>query len=275
MQKDESPKIAIDEKVVTQKSSPNLRDYVKTSLVDLVARQIRAEIFSGKYVSGQKLIVRELSESLGVSHTPVKDALNRLTAEGLIEAFPNRSMVVRTFSNEELIEIMAVRLMCEIFYAEEIVANAAEDPGVIEDMERAWQNMGELLEDKDSIDHEGWVALESVFHKRYISASTNNKLVHVYSTLDANRFTYFAYLCSNKSPLSLQTYETNMKEHRDIIDTLKAKDAEGFKRAVACHVTKACEKYVIDETTRNKVEQIKRLAVGYLPRAQASFLPGN
>ena len=58
---------------------------VNTSLVDVVADKIRQNIYTGKYEAGKKLIVRELSEEFGVSHTPVKDALNRLISEGYVE----------------------------------------------------------------------------------------------------------------------------------------------------------------------------------------------
>ena len=71
---------------------------VNTSLVDVVADKIRQNIYTGKYEAGKKLIVRELSEEFGVSHTPVKDALNRLISEGYVEALPRRSMVVRTYT---------------------------------------------------------------------------------------------------------------------------------------------------------------------------------
>ena len=63
---------------------------VNTSLVDVVADKIRQNIYTGKYEAGKKLIVRELSEEFGVSHTPVKDALNRLISEGYVEALHER-----------------------------------------------------------------------------------------------------------------------------------------------------------------------------------------
>ena len=69
----------------------NLEQYVSVSLVDVVTEKIRSNIYSGKYLPGQRLVVREISEELGVSHTPVKDALNRLVSEGYVVALPRRS----------------------------------------------------------------------------------------------------------------------------------------------------------------------------------------
>jgi DNA-binding GntR family transcriptional regulator len=245
-------------------SGLDLREYVRTSLVDLVAGRIRTGIFAGRYLPGRKLIVRELSEEFGVSHTPVKDALNRLAAEGLVEAYPGRSMVVRSFTNDEMIESMGVRLMCEVFYAEEIVRNAADDPTLIEEMDLLWKDMEKLLAAEDDFDPESWVSYETKFHRRYMAVCGNKKLTDVYNALDTNRFTYFAYLYNNKVPLGQRTYACNMIEHREIIDALKEGNADRLGRAVARHVVRACEDYEVDEVTRGKIDLIKRTAKRYL-----------
>ncbi|MDR2076576.1 MAG: GntR family transcriptional regulator [Desulfovibrio sp.] len=245
-------------------SGLELKEYLKTSLVDLVAKQIRAGIFTGRYLPGKKLIVRELSEEFGVSHTPVKDALNRLTAEGLVDACPGHSMVVRSFTNDEMIESMGVRLMCEIFHADAIVRNTAGNPALIEELDSLWQAMRNLLEIGDGFDPESWVNYETRFHRSYMAVCGNKKLIEIYNALDANRFTYFAYLYNNNVPLGQRTYELNMAEHREIIDALKECSADRFKRAVARHVVRACGDYEVDEVTRGKIDLIKITVNRYL-----------
>jgi DNA-binding GntR family transcriptional regulator len=243
-----------------------LKEFVKTSLVDLVTKRIRTGIFTGKYLPGQKLIVRELSENLGVSHTPVKDALNRLTVEGLVESIPNRSMIVRSFTNDELIEIMGVRLMCEVFYAGEIIARVAEVPSLVGDLQRIWDNMREIVNNPDPLDHEKLVEQETLFHRSYMSICSNRKLISVYNSLDANRFTYFAYLHNNKSPLGLQTYKKNLDEHMEIIKSIKSYDAEYFTWAVSRHIIRSCEEYEVDDSTIKKIQQIELSVQRYLSK---------
>jgi DNA-binding GntR family transcriptional regulator len=235
-----------------------LREYVSTSLVDLVTSQIRTFIFTGRYLAGQKLIVRELSDALGVSHTPVKDALNRLMAEGLVEAFPNRSMTVRRFTNNDLIDGLGVRLMCELYSAEEIVRNAASDAAVIGDLQAILRTMQAVIDAEGGVDYERWVDSETQFHRRYMVLAGNAKLVSVYCGLDSNRFTYFAYLQKQRVPLRRRTLEHNMTEHHAIIEAIGALDSERFSRAVAAHVIRACEDYAIDEQAQARIEQIKR-----------------
>lgn len=242
----------------------DLSAFVKTSLVDLVTDRIRAAIFAGTYLPGRKLIVRELSEALGVSHTPVKDALNRLISEGLVEAFPNRSMVVRRFSNHELIENLAVRLMCELFFAPEIVRGAASDTGLIDDMEASLADMLTAIGNPVGIDYQGWVEAETRFHRRYMSVCENDSLIALYNGLDSNRFTYFAFLRNEKTPLSREILDVNLGEHRAIIAALAAGDSRAFQCAVVGHLVRACEDYAVDEASIARIRQIRRLAEAQL-----------
>ncbi len=242
----------------------NLSAFVKTSLVDLVTQQIRTAIFTGKYMPGQKLIVRELSEAMGVSHTPVKDALNRLTAEGLVEAVPNRSMVVREFTNIELIENLGVRLMCEVFFAEEIVRGTAADPSIITDMEASLAQMRTTIKGDDEIDYESWVDAETCFHRRYIAACPNSRMQALYASLDSNRFTYFAFLNNRRMPLHRETLDKNIVEHEAIIGALSSADAAAFQRAVCLHIVRACDDYAESAEAEEKIQEIKRLAKKYI-----------
>nr|WP_319485950.1 GntR family transcriptional regulator [uncultured Cohaesibacter sp.] len=242
----------------------DLKQFINTSLVDLVAKQIRSMIFAGDYLPGEKLVVRELSEVLGVSHTPVKDALNRLVSEDLVEAIPNKSMVVKSFTNNELVERLGVRLMCELFYAGEIIRSARKDDTLVVDLEACLTAMEEAISDDTSIDYEAWVSNETRFHRRYMMAAQNQSLVTVYNGLNTNEFTFFAYLHNEHKPLKRPIFENNLVEHREIIEALKALDQARFVKAIAWHVLHACEDYNVDEEAKLRIDQIKRLAECHL-----------
>lgn len=260
--------------IATPPAADDLSVFVKTSLVDLVTERIRGLIFAGTYLPGCKLIVRELSEALGVSHTPVKDALNRLISEGLVEAFPNRSMVVRSFTTHELIENLAVRLMCELFFAPEIVRGAAADASLVPDMQAALSDMLTAISKPEGIAYQAWVAAETRFHRRYMSACDNGRLAALYNGLDSNRFTYFAFLRNESAPLSRKILDKNLVEHRAIIAALVAGDVAAFRRAVASHLVRACEDYAVDEASVERIAQMRRLAEANLGEP-VTILSGN
>jgi DNA-binding GntR family transcriptional regulator len=92
-------------------SSTIRQDY--RTIQDLVFTTLRDEILSGELEPGERLNTSQLSERLGVSRTPIREALNRLTSIGLVENIPHRGAFVRKLSIEEIIEIYYIRAALE------------------------------------------------------------------------------------------------------------------------------------------------------------------
>ena len=83
------------------------------TIQDIVFTTLRDEILSGELKPGDRLNTNQLSQRLGVSRTPVREALNRLTSVGLVENIPHRGAFVRKLSIEEIIEIYYIRAALE------------------------------------------------------------------------------------------------------------------------------------------------------------------
>ena len=84
-----------------------------TSTPDLIAETLREEILRGEVAPGQALRQEELAERFGVSRLPVRDALLRLEAQGLVHVYPNRGAFVVSLSADEVTEIYEMRLLLE------------------------------------------------------------------------------------------------------------------------------------------------------------------
>lgn len=238
----------------------NLKEYVNVSLVDVVTDKIRSNIYSGIYSPGKRLIVREISEELGVSHTPIKEALNRLVSEGYVVALPRKSMVVKEYSNIEFIDNFETRLSMELYYSGEILERAGKNRRILEDLKEYEKAMEELVENNEEISYTKWVTCETTFHRRYMEGIGNKKAYYMYCQLDTNRQSYFAFLSNNKFPLSLESFRLNCREHREIIDAIGSGDARAFCQAAAAHLIRACADYVIDEESGKRYEELKRNA---------------
>lgn len=232
---------------------------IDRSLVDNIASLIRNKIYTGKYPAGKKLIVRELSEELGVSHTPIKDALNRLVAEGYVEDLPRRSMIVKRYTNSELIDALEARLMCEIFYADNIIKEAREHTEMIAELDAVLEEMRKQISARASIRYEDWVINETKFHRCYMRYCGNEKVYQYYMELDTNKTTYLAYLESTHAPLKLSILEANLIEHQAIADAIRALDARRMINAVIRHILRACDDYVIDEETQMKCLKLRNI----------------
>jgi DNA-binding GntR family transcriptional regulator len=99
-------------------------DKTAASLRRQVTEQLRSAIISGRLMPGQRLTERELTESLGVSRTVVREALRQLDAEGLIEVIPNRGPVVRALTPEEAEDLYRIRAVLQGLAARQFVAHA-------------------------------------------------------------------------------------------------------------------------------------------------------
>src|SRR5678815_5398232 len=92
---------------------PDRRLRRATSTPDLIAESLREEILRGVLAPGQALRQEELAERFGVSRLPVRDALLRLEAQGLVHVYPNRGAFVISLSADEVSEIYEMRILLE------------------------------------------------------------------------------------------------------------------------------------------------------------------
>lgn len=247
-------------------SKVKIEEYVSCSLVDVVTDRIRNNIFSGKYLPGKKLVVREISEELGVSHTPVKDALNRLVSEGCVVALPRRSMMVKEYSNIEFIENYEIRLMIELYHADEIIAYVKKNPEIIENMKKYWSIMDGMVAKGDNLLNVSWANTETSFHREYMKGCGNKRVYDTYCHLDSNKQSYLLYLGNNGQPLSHQFLMTNNEEHKAMIEALYHQDSALFCQTVYSHLIRSCESYVINEASEKRFQMMKKNAEIFLKK---------
>ena len=238
-------------------SKVKIEEYVSCSLVDVVTDRIRSNIFSGRYLPGKKLVVREISEELGVSHTPVKDALNRLVSEGWVVALPRRSMMVKEYSNIEFIENYEIRLMIELYHADEIIAYAKTAPEIIENMKKYWSVMEDMVAKGGNLLNLSWSNTETSFHREYMKGCGNKRVYDTYCQLDSNKQSYLLYLSNNGQPLSHEFLATNNEEHKAMIEAIRRQDCAQFCQTVYSHLIRSCESYVIDEASEERFKMMK------------------
>lgn len=90
----------------------------RAASVDAAYRQIRAAIVEGTYASGERLVEQRLADELAVSRTPLREALRRLEAEGLVVIEPNRGASVRALTVDDVVDLYELRARLEGYAAE-------------------------------------------------------------------------------------------------------------------------------------------------------------
>ena len=114
----------------------DLESFKSLSLLDMVYLRIKEDILSGRYAAGERMVVSRLSEQLGVSHTPINEALNRLVMEGYVEFIPRKGMKVRELDMTEIAETYEIRKMVELYSADKVIARAKADPAFLPEIRR-------------------------------------------------------------------------------------------------------------------------------------------
>ena len=233
-----------------------LEKYADVSLVDLATNQLRHNIYTGKYKPGQKLVVRELSEELNISHTPIKEALNRLVSEGYVVAQPRKSMIVREYTNQQFIENMQVRFLIELANARDFLDGVQETPAIIEEIGH-YQQLQTDLAAQGSIDFEEWIDYGGRFHDAYLKTIKNHQMYETYHSLDTNRGSYFAYLNNTNSSFMMQRIQQDEIAHGAIITAMEQQDLHKLRRALADHILQVCSEYLVDENARRAYLQFQ------------------
>lgn len=196
----------------------------RRGLADEVADSVRAAIFDGTYPPGTQLRETELSSALEVSRGPVREALIRLEAEGLLRSGWHRGAVVVELSTEDVAEIDSLRGALEHLAVRLAVERASD-----EDLDALAHAADRMLRAEDA--HE-LVALDIAFHDAVYAASGHRRLQEAWHTI---RSQVHLFLVS-RIGVSVEGYLATVPgEHRELVDALRARDTESALRLFADH----------------------------------------
>jgi DNA-binding GntR family transcriptional regulator len=214
---------------------------VESTKADEIALALEEAIVSGEVEPGSILRQEQLSERYAVSRTPVREALRRLAALGLVQFLPNRGVRVRTLSREELREAFLVRAELESL-ATALAVPRFEAEGLAE-LEEAERRFGELTADLraqagDRREGHGgivaeWMHANHAFHD-VIYARANAPYV-VRLAKSARRTFLGQTIWAVGSELD-ELYEKNAREHSAIRAAIEAGSVEGARELARDHV---------------------------------------
>jgi DNA-binding GntR family transcriptional regulator len=198
----------------------------RPSLHDELVTRLRQAVVEGVLAPGSKIPERELCENLGVSRTPLREALKVLATEGLVVLEPNRGARISEITMEEMeaafpviavIEGLAGKLACERASDAEIAAIVSRH----DDMFRAY----------DAGDRSGYFKANRAIHDALMAAARNPVLEHHYAMLSYR--VERARLLAN---ISEARWAEAVEEHRAIVLAIKARDGEHLSALLTAHL---------------------------------------
>jgi DNA-binding GntR family transcriptional regulator len=198
-----------------------------TSRSEFVFASLRDAIWEGRFAPGERIPEEEIAHSLGVSRTPVRDALRRLQERGMLVIGAGRSLVVAELSKQQVLELYAMREILEGSAARFAAQHANE--AEIDLLHRVLDEF-----DKHQDDARMLVALNRRFHRAICEAAHNRYLI---ATLDGMHDA-LALLHGNTFRVPNRRSESDA-EHRRIVLAIERRDADEAEKAAREHVRQA------------------------------------
>jgi DNA-binding GntR family transcriptional regulator len=204
--------------------APDYPDFTaRPQLSEDVARHVRRRIFEGTYGAGEYVRLEQLAAELGVSVTPVREALLGLSAEGLLVQQPHRGFVVLPVTGRDITDVSSV----QAYIGGELAARAA--CRITDEQLVQLKGIQAELEDAyDHEDHERAVRLNHEFHRAVNVAADSPKLSQLMGQITR-------YAPEAVFPTVEGWPAQSVKDHRRVIAALEHRDAERAQAAMASH----------------------------------------
>ena len=188
-----------------------------SGLKEYVYHEIKKKLMSSNIIQGERIWEEELANEFGVSRTPVREAINRLIAEGFVENRPRKGIFAAEISKDELIKMLDIRIVLEELSVK-MCCLMIEDHE-IETLQGIYTEFDSKLR---SGDYGKASRLDSEIHKYIAQVSKNKKLIEYIDDIQD----FFAYTRTGVVNWSDKKVERSLKDHGDLIEAIAIRDED-------------------------------------------------
>lgn len=210
-----------------------------------VYRILKTEIVKGYLKPGTKLLEGKIAKQMGVSRTPIREAIRELAAEGFVKMSPNQGVIVSIASIEDIQEVLQIRSVLEGLAAR--LATKVINGGEIKELEKYIKQM-EYYTNKD--DALAFSEMDAEFHELILNICGNNRLIQIRKNLSDQAHRYRIRSLSIPGRLKY-----SLKEHQEIVKALKRKEVEQADKLSQKHIENVLKnilEHEIKEENKNK-----------------------
>lgn len=211
------------------------------SLTDLVRERVRGLIVDGTFELGEMISEERLSAALGVSRSPVRDALNELKAIGLVVVIPKKGSFVFDPSLDDVAAICEYRGILE-FSAAKLAAERASAAALVE-LRDAMARMKVALADDDPV---AYGQYDTAFHQIFFRHAANPFLAEAYALVSSR----IAALRTHLTASYVDRRQRSFDEHGRLVGYFAAGDMAGFNALLQGHILLTKEVYVLEINRR-------------------------
>jgi len=217
-----------------------MKKLLKLEGYDLLSKKIyrilKKEIIKGSFEPGDKVLEGKIADQMGISRTPVREAIRVLAAEGFVILSPNQGVVVRSVSAENIREVLqihsvleglAARLSCEVINEEDL-----------KELENCVNKMEKLANKKDSSTYS---EVDLKFHELIVNICRNKRLIQMRKNISDQAQRY------RISSLSIpRRLKESLKEHQKILEAFKTKDPKKADSTSQKHIQNALKNILVN-----------------------------
>ena len=199
-------------------------------LTERVYEEVEAAIVACRLAPGQQLTDRGIAEELGVSRTPVREALNRLQSSGLVESRGRQGWVVTTIDMDDVRELFELRRLLEPVGIDHLAANP--DPSVLAGFRAAFAHFPDDLDTDEYLDY---FPADHAFHMQIVECTKNRRVLNTYQAVEKE-------ILRGRHLLSTDYWgrsQANVKKHREIAEAIAAEDFSAARRDLVEHLFEA------------------------------------
>lgn len=222
---------------------------LNSALTSRVYEVLKTKILGMELSPGTRLKDGELAEDLGVSNTPVREAIRQLEKDGLVEIIPYRGNFVRKMSREEVCEIYDVRMVLEA-----LAARLAVEMSTRERLKRIQTKVEEYERAFEKDDISPGLEADFAFHDLIAQASGNRTLLQMLRGL-ATRVHVLWQMDKGKT-----RRRESLKDHKTISQALKERDARKAEEAITQHISKGKE-HVLSTLVQERILSVERPSI--------------
>ena len=210
----------------------------QSRISDQVYEYLRGEIVEGRLLPGQRISPEELAEQLKISKMPIKEAIERLAGEGLLDVQSRRGSFVSTLDPTELAELFEVRCALEVLAGKLAVKHITKA-----DIEHLRQLIAQMEQSTDKKDVRLHLEQNAEFHELIMSRSGNGKLFETWRRL---RTPIQVAGVHSRTDDWVDRVAREQREHRAIVRAMEHRDLAAIEVAITSHIMRASGSLVED-----------------------------
>ena len=185
---------------------------------DIAYEQLKHAIITGQIPAGSRIVETAYADRLHISRTPLREALQKLERDGLVEYVLHRGVMVRAFTISDVEEIFAIRNAMMMLLLPSVVENAKE-----EDIDKLYHIVEEIDEALEAGNMERTAELNRAFHKGLEQLSDKRRIMRVIESQEEYIMKFSAVSIS-----SIERRQVVNQEHYQMVEMLRNKDLDGL-----------------------------------------------